>query len=279
MPKDVELPSFTSPPVGEVVIGIQFEQLHGLDARHIGKVAEAFSGRLPSFAAHPLLDPQIERFDRLPAGIPFGFSMVEPPVFPRLWFMRGDGSELVQIQRDRLMHNWRRMAPQAAYPRYPQLREQFIEDWQTLSRVVAEIDGSQLRTTQCEVMYLNLIDPQAPGMGSCPYPANIFSFLSESPLTCADAKFESTSYTRTSIVNSADTSAPERGRFYIEMGTGLNADTGRRMFNLNLTVRGAPRDEGLEGALKFSDFAHEIIVRSFAELTTEDMHTKWGRTS
>lgn len=276
MVNDAELPSFLHPPVGEVALGVQFESLDELDARHVGLIAEAFSARFPDFAAQAPLGPQIERFDGLPTGIPFGFTMVSPPVFPRLWMLTPDSTQLVQFQRDRLMHNWRRTAPDAAYPRYASLRDAFREDWQSVASVAAEVSRSELRTTQCEVTYVNLIEADGVA-GQCPYPSDIFSFLGNSKLNSVNSSFENVTYARSSVVMSKNSAAPARGRFYIELGTGTNNSTGGRVFQLSLTVRGAPQAGGLDGALAFCDFAHEVIVRSFAELTTPEMHRKWGR--
>ena len=276
MVNDVELPSFKRPPIGEVALGVQFEDLNGLDARHVGAIADAFKSRFPVYSAQGPLNPQIERFDGLPTGVQFGFTMVAPPVFPRLWLMKDDGTELVQIQRDRLMHNWRRAAPDTTYPRYAALREQFREDWRLVAGIAAGVNGSELRTTQCEVSYVNLIEQEGVG-GNCAYPSDIFSFLGDSSLHAVNSAFENVTYAHSSIVTSKNSGAPARGRFYIELGTGMSNPTGARVFQLSLTVRGAPQAGGLDGALAFCDFAHEVIVRSFAELTTPKMHAKWER--
>jgi hypothetical protein len=96
-------------------------------------------------------------------------------------------------------------------------------------------------------------------------------------LKAVDSTFENVTYARSSIVTSKNPKAPARGRFYIELGTGVSNATGARVFQLTLTVRGAPQTGGLDGALAFCDFGHEVIVRSFAELTTPKMHAKWER--
>ena len=188
MANDAALPSFSSPPVAEVAIGAQFENLHALDARHIGAIAATFADRLPGFAAHPPLNAQLERFDGLPLGLPFNFALISPPVFPRLWFLISVGTQFVQVQRDRLMQNWRRMSPTTTYPRYEQLREEFVADWRALERIASDVHGDKLQPTQCEVMYVNPIEPEGPP-SSCAYPSDIFAFLAPAALSGADAAF------------------------------------------------------------------------------------------
>ena len=51
------------------------------------------------------------------------------------------------------------------------------------------------------------------------------------------------------------------------------------MLQLQLIARGAPIGAGEAGISKFMDLAHFLIVNSFADLTTKDMHTVWGRTA
>ena len=51
------------------------------------------------------------------------------------------------------------------------------------------------------------------------------------------------------------------------------------MFALTLTARGAPIGDNLEGAFAFLDLGHRSIVLGFDELTTDLMHSVWGRRS
>ena len=49
------------------------------------------------------------------------------------------------------------------------------------------------------------------------------------------------------------------------------------MFLLSLTVRGAPLGDGLPGVLSFFDCGREWIVKTFATVTTSEMHKVWER--
>ena len=48
---------------------------------------------------------------------------------PRFWFVNESGNELVQVQRDRFIRNWRKTEGQPGYPSYDNLREAFADDW------------------------------------------------------------------------------------------------------------------------------------------------------
>jgi hypothetical protein len=49
------------------------------------------------------------------------------------------------------------------------------------------------------------------------------------------------------------------------------------MYVMNLTARGRPDEESIEGALRFLDIGREWIVRGFAAVTTPEMHAIWRR--
>src|SRR6266404_4193986 len=117
MPAQTEiaaLPSFTNPPVNEVICGVTFKPLPKLLAPHLGILWSKFRTEYPTcLEAEPLL-PVVETFDGGEAGAP-DFSM---QYLPRVWFVSRDQSAIIQVQRDRLLHNWRKMRSTDEYPRY-----------------------------------------------------------------------------------------------------------------------------------------------------------------
>ena len=46
--------------------------------------------------------------------------------------------------------------------------------------------------------------------------------------------------------------------------------------SLTITVRGLPYPANIDGILAFLDDGSDIAVQAFVDLTTEDMHRKWG---
>ena len=49
------------------------------------------------------------------------------------------------------------------------------------------------------------------------------------------------------------------------------------MLIMNLTARGAPLTDDLDGVLGFLDIGHEAIVTTFDAVTTSEMHTLWEK--
>jgi hypothetical protein len=65
-------------------------------------------------------------------------------------------------------------------------------------------------------------------------------------------------------------------RMYVNVQP-ADAEDGRKVLLMTLTVRGAPADTSRDGAVEFMNGAREHIVRTFTEMTTPEMHEKWQR--
>jgi len=100
------LPEFDKPPVIEVVCGLQFNPISALSVPYIGRLWSKFEADYPKTReAAPLL-PTIEQFGEGSRGSLYPFGDELPP--PRIWFESADGNRLIQVQRDRFMHNWKK---------------------------------------------------------------------------------------------------------------------------------------------------------------------------
>src|SRR5829696_8254411 len=71
--------------------------------------------------------------------------------------MNETGSELVQVQRDRIVHNWRRLTPESPYPHYEALRPSFSEDLTDFQAFLDEFGIGKFNPYQCELTYINPI--------------------------------------------------------------------------------------------------------------------------
>lgn len=271
-----QLPSFRRPPLGEVVLVLQFEQLAKLDLRHIGDLASRFGDKYAKFDTHAPLDPTVERFDGPRAGRAMKIEMVDVPLFPRIWLTDISGEELVQIQRDRLMHNWRHTPIGAEYPRYPRLRDQFATDWAVLSEFIAERQLGELLPTQCEVAYVNQIEI---GSGELAHddPSRYFSFFNPVVASYGQAEFEAVTFSMSGVAKENTARGVQVGRLFVEVTSGVNIARRKPTYQFSLTLRGAPLARDLDGVLAFFDFARQRIVRAFTELTTSGMHKVWER--
>src|SRR5579864_3244884 len=122
------LPDFTSPPVGEVVLSVQFARISSLQAAHLGLLWERYRAEFPRTETHPPL-PTVKDFSKPAlAEAAVRFELRQPQTVPRVWFLNSPGTELIQIQADRFVCNWRRVVPSDVYPRYPYVRDRFLRN-------------------------------------------------------------------------------------------------------------------------------------------------------
>jgi uncharacterized protein (TIGR04255 family) len=267
------LPNFQSPPVSEVALSIQFDPLTGLQIHHFGLLWNEFRTRFPKVETHPPIDRTIETFQREPVvRSPVSFELVNPYMEPRVWFVAATGNELLQVQRDRFVVNWRRVNPDDQYPRYRHARSMLEQEYAVFEKFVADQKLGKIVPNQCEVTYINQIQqcPVWDKHSQVGHVLNVMApeFRDESLPTPEQFRF-SAKY----IMGPMD--APV-GRLHLDFQPAFRTADRKPIFAMNLTARGKPMGTGFAGAMAFIDLAREDIVRGFRALTTSQMHKEWG---
>ena len=267
------LPKFTHPPVVEVVQGIQFDALD-LTPVHVGLLYEnVLKATYPRVQAQPPLPPLEERFEEgAPLDITFQLGGNFDPI-GRLWFSSPDNLHLVQIQRDRLIYNWRKSDSSVSYQHYDAVRARFVEVYGLLHDFALSQGLKEVVPGMCELTYVNHIKMPNDAKQSDLYRA--FSTWREiDPPLSANLVVEDTTFTvRHRIVT---TEGDPIGRLHVKCIPAITQNN-ERIFLLEITARGKSLGSGLSGALLFHDIAHETIVTTFAQMTSGEMHRAWGR--
>jgi uncharacterized protein (TIGR04255 family) len=269
---DAVLPDYSNPPVVEVVTAVQFEPLKNLSTPQIGLLWSEFRDRFPQIEEHPPLDPMIERFDaRKPHRPNVRIEMMDRPPVPRCWFLNESGNELVQVQQDRFVHNWRKVGDDDEYPRYEHVRDTFSRELETFERFLHRENIGGLNPNQCELTYVNHIPRQGR-----PGDLNLVLTLlnteySESFLPDLEEVRLSGSY----VIPDEQNQPLGRLRFSCHSAYSVKDD--QPIFQLNLVARGRPDGDGQAGVIRFMNTGRLWIVRGFTAITTRDMHSLWGR--
>jgi uncharacterized protein (TIGR04255 family) len=258
------LPEFETPPLVEVALGVQFAPVPLIRPVELAPLRERWRKRYPLVQEQPALPSQIESNEE---GLPTFQVTIGGPQ-PRLWFISEKEEELVQLQNDRLIVNWRDTPDERTYPRFPAVRELFRERAAELETFIGERGGHPLAITQVEMIYINAIDP-GEGVGRLERVLRNWKPIIGHHLGPPDEA-------RAAVVFSVAGLGRPPVRMYVAADPSRRPD-GHPAFFLTITLRGAPADSSLEGALEFIDQAHDHMVRSFAELTPTDMHKEWGR--
>jgi uncharacterized protein (TIGR04255 family) len=273
--RPTDLPEFRLPPVVEVYLSIQFGPIHGFDATQSSACLTEFSGLFPKVRYQQPLGHDLEFFGVAPQLQPaFQFQIGSTDLSVRLALGSEDGARLLQIQSDRLVHNWRRQGNETAYPRYEAIREAFETHAHTFFSLVARAGLPDPVIDQCEVSYINHID--APDdIGGYAGAHRVFSRLRE-PETHDSLlpRLEDLGLRARYLIEDGD--QKPIGRLHTLVQPHLTA-AGQPAFLFSLMARGRPPTPTLNGALDFFDLGRRTIVRAFAALTTPEMHKVWGR--
>jgi uncharacterized protein (TIGR04255 family) len=273
MERPKHLPDFEAPPLTEVAVSLQFQQLTNFGFVDIGPLWDCFRDRFGRVEYYPPIPPTFEMFG-LPQGAmqPLQMSFGGFPQLPRCWFVNNTNNELLQFQTDRFIHNWRKVEVENVYPRYEHIRASFAQELQVLEAYLTERGLGQIIPNQCEITYVNVISaPDLPGDQTSTVFRNWSSLQGTYTSDIEDVSF----ICRFRI---SDENGEPTGRVIAQTSPGVDAE-GRPVIQFTLTGRGRPASPTVEAALNFIDVARDRIVCGFAELTTDEMHKIWKRRS
>jgi uncharacterized protein (TIGR04255 family) len=195
-----------------------------------------------------------------------------PPV--RLWFQNESGTELLQVQPDRFVRNWRKQEDSDEYPRYKRLRELFQEDFNAFCHLVDSQKWGAIEPNQCEVTYVNII-PSREGSNGHSDLGQVLTVFQNHYSDNYLGRPEEAAITMQYILNGDD--GEPVGRLYVAANPVFRVPDDQPAIRLTLTARGKPQGDGIDGVFGFLDRGHEAIVRGFASITTEEMHETWRR--
>ncbi|MBI5094820.1 MAG: TIGR04255 family protein [Candidatus Hydrogenedentes bacterium] len=222
----VSLPDYERPPVVEVVFGVVLSKLEKLLTPHLGIVWDAYRAEFPKCTEMaPLLSPET----------------TDLPTMPRVWFLDETENQIIQVQRDRFIFNWRKHPTSQEYPRYCTMRATFDRLLETFVTVLQRHDLGKVVPVQCELTYVNHI-PRGEGWSS---------------LGNLDGLFPSFGYREVQPRREADQ---------------------HELIQMDLIARSPRQEIPIERVLPWLDSASECIVTTFSQLTSESVQSSnWGR--
>ncbi|HEY5853080.1 MAG TPA: TIGR04255 family protein [Aldersonia sp.] len=249
------LPSFHAPPVIEVAVGVEFVPLPGLSTVGLVHLADLWTSDYPVIQEQPAIPPAA-------AGPGLHIRPGTPQI--RIWMLSPSGDELLQLQHDRVFLNWRRVSDESGgYPRYRYLREQYRIAWERFSEYVVQSEIGGLAPVASEVTFVNRID-----LDEGTRFADVISVFDE-----------------VSDLGTPINQAVQLG-FEIENDQGVavgrqsilaSCNKGDPVVSLELTSRVRIEQNDTPTILQALDDAHAAGVMNFDRMTTEAMHTRWGK--
>jgi len=143
---------FKNPPINELVIGAYFDPpLRSLRSEHMGLLWSRLRDDFPTVQQQgPLGGPGTGRD---------AIEMLSDEVFPmpRFWFISEDEVNLIQVQKDAFLFNWRKR--ETEYPHFAEhLKPRFDKYYDIFEEFAREDVGLEdIRVGRCELAYIDLI--------------------------------------------------------------------------------------------------------------------------
>lgn len=272
MPKQNQAcPNFENPPIIETVLSVQFETIPAFSTRHFGLFWEKVRNRFPDTKDYPALPPIIEKQQDSALTARMRFEAVDSLTPQRLWFVDQQNTEMVQLQNDRFIKNWRGTDGNE-YPRYAaSIKPAFERDYAEFKRFIAEQGLGEIKINQCEITYVNHIIA-GDGWDDLGEVEKIFSIWKKPEEDMLPGKAEDYAWrSRYPILDSnLDSNKEWIGRLHVDIQPALRIEDNKPMYAMTLTARGMCGSD-----FEFFDIGHESIVKSFKNLTTPHMWKIW----
>lgn len=252
---------YKNPPLDEIIGGIHFDSIKGLQAGHLGVLWQKFGPDFTSTEDHNLLSPISD--DEM--------NYRSLPPLPRVWFVHKDENELIQMQFNRFIYNWRKRRPDDRYPGYPTFMGNFQEYLSRFQEFLIEQELGDFTPRRYELAYIDHI-LQHEGWETISDLEKVFpNFIAYKGHT---------------------TLPPDIRGINWQIAFGLPNDLGQ----LNLSIRNAQRtiekdhllrvefraiSNPLHGDMRswFND-AHDVILDLFSTVISNEIQEKyWGRKS
>jgi len=174
------------------------------------------------------------------------------------------------VQRDRFLHNWRKLKPSDEYPRFPSVKESFLGYWDDFARFLGD-HGIRPAPDQCELTYVNHLR-KGEGWDTMADLGDLFSTY--------------TWRTRSGFLPIPDNTRwslrfllpDQRGRLHVDVVPVRVQPENDLGIRFSLTARGKPSNIADSASMaEWYDLAREWIVMGFADLVDEKTDRLWEK--
>jgi uncharacterized protein (TIGR04255 family) len=255
--------------VSEIVFAVSFTLATPLKSPHFGlfwaRIREDFP-RMEDQPPLPPLAPLTQPDRNLVANVEF---MSMPPL-RRVWFLDKEGRDIIQIQDDRFIFNWKQNANDDGYPGYDEIVRRFRVHFDEFLTFLEEEHLGEPKFTNLELIYVNVIDEKNGLERNSPS-----AILSDHVRDASRPRFlpEPIQYAWASTYPLPD------GAGILHMAAQAQAQPASPpTLRIDLAARGLPVDPSEVGRQAWFDLAHEWATKGFVDVTLLDIQEgQWGR--
>ena len=263
-----DLPDFAEPPINESALSIQFQPLPSFGIPHFGLFWQKVRQEYVRFQVVPPVEAATEQFSK-PTRPRVGLQLLQQPEV-RCWYLNSTGDRLLQLQRDRFIHNWRQVNGTERYPRYPAIRAALQSYWAVFLDFLQSEKLGTPEVNQCEVTYVNHIEHgnEWNGFGELNRVISAWSGRHSGQFLPSPEALSMEVHYRL---------PKELGRLHISVAPVFRGRDSKEVLQISLTARGAPASTKTEDVFAWLDLGREWVVKGFADFTSESVQEFWGR--
>jgi len=251
--------------VVSVSLTVYFEPIENLQASHLSSLREQWKGNYPNLAELPPLRP------RNRGGNEAALFPIASWPCPYVMFSTEDDQESIAIQSDRFIRSWSFQADETesvTYPGFEQIRADLVEHFDEFKETVqAELDHDVVVTgSECD--YINSLDddlsPEQLMVGLTTKWSTAVN-VSESPaLTYGGVRLH--------LCNDPDLQGCS-----VTLRLDADREDGPMLGITSSFDLAENEDASIAIELGGLDRAHERLIETFLEYTSDEMHKKWGK--
>jgi uncharacterized protein (TIGR04255 family) len=275
-----DTPTFTNPPLVEVVLGVQFDPIPSLDLFKLCAFIEAQGQQWPIRGTAPALDQiRITSGDEIVWRVGQSMQLVGGIPDVRLQCQVEDGAgPLLQLQNGWFCFNWR-FGEGYPYPRFSKVSAGFWKHYEQFDAFLKSAGIGPVVPSLWEVTYVNHIraGPLWSTAGDVGrvlpgyFPTKATPATGSSP-ELADA---SVSYTFGA--------GQKAGRLKVQVSTRKEVIPAKPLVGpadlilMSLVARGPiVKEDGPNGLVEGLNMGHNVVVESFVRGTSTEAHLAWG---
>lgn len=272
-----DLPSFRKPPVDEVAIALQFSEIEPFTPIY-GIFYEKVKAHYPVVEDRDPIEVNFETFSDVLERVPTAMLVEQMPP-RRAWFISSDQHELIQIQATRIVQNWRKIKGEGTYPRFEPVLADFWRNFDIFQDALHHYEVESPQINQCELSYFNsiVVDEREsyaqafqrtfdwPNLQRC-----------DSTMSAGDIRQPEASAFRWGFRILENGNGAPKARLHVTAQPALQGD--QRIIRLTMVFRGPPpADASRKNLSDFLALGREVIVKTFADITSEACHELWER--
>ena len=254
-------PEFEAPPVVETAIGFRFAPIDGFNVIHFGQLLDAYHEHYPNVQLKPPLGGSQIQFR---VGNDEGFSPA-----CRCWYISADNTQLVQVQNDAFVRNWRATQDYPKYQHYDAIRPLFARDWLIFLTFLDKHGLKRPEIWQCEISYINQL-VRGKDWNKFEDLSNLFPIWAGLDIGRVFSAMEMAAFKVTFKL------PDENSRIEFALQPGVRQD-GDEILQLTVSALGQPPSQENDVLFDWLDFGHLAVVNGFVQFTSEQAQKTWRK--